>query len=304
MHGEDAARHLQNMAPTARIIPVPKFSRDWSRAHAYELGQKIKAACYDAQERMSSDAAAQFVGRNAEKTPDRHTTIDKPYIPFMRNLESRFQRASGLTNRSEYKIFYGWIHPAPILLLGINPGGAPSNTTPDGRMHKDGTIAAASSSYFENDEHDLLDCKWRENYGLQSLLTPLVGGDTKLIRDKVVKTNIAFHRALKKKDIDIERAKADAAPFLAELISVVKPSTILLTGVSLDEFNDQFATRSSVVVPAERDSRIHQVVFAASKSVLRATGDEVLVVQLAHASHFGWTYARYQVSKRIAEITN
>jgi hypothetical protein len=259
-------------------------------------------ACNDAQEATSSDTLAKSAGRHPASKLGRHTAMDTPYTPSMRDLEARFRRASGLANRSDYKIYYGQVHPAPILILGINPGGAPSNTNPDGRTYKDGSIAAASSSYFENDEHDILDCKWRENYGLQSLLTPLVGGDTQLIRQKVVKTNIAFHRSAKKKDIDIDRANAETAPFLAELISVVKPSTILLTGVSIDEFNDRFASTSSIVVPAERDPRINQVVFAASKSELRATGAEALVVQLAHASLFGWTYARYQVAKRIAAI--
>ena len=272
--------------------------------HVSNPGTHTYTAKIDAQEPPSSDTLAKFPNRHPATKLGRHTAMDTPYTPFMRDLEARFQRASGLANRSEYKIYYGQIHPAPILALGINPGGEPSNTNTDGRTHKDGAIAAASPSYFENDEHDILDCKWRENYGLQSLLTPLVGGDTQSIRHKVVKTNIAFHRSAKKKDIDIDRAKAETAPFLAELISVVKPSTILLTGVSIDEFNDQFATTSSIVVPAERDPRINQVVFAASRSRLRATGTDALVIQLAHASQFGWTYARYQVAKRIAAIVS
>jgi hypothetical protein len=267
-----------------------------------ELEQKIKAACNDAQEPTSSDILAKFPSGHPANKLGRPATADTPYTAFMRDLETRFRRASGLANRSDYKIYYGQLHPAPILVLGINPGGAPSNTNPDGRTHKDGKIAAASSSYFENDEHDILDCKWRENYGLQSLLTPLVGGATQSIRQKVVKTNIAFHRSAKNKDIDIDRAKAETAPFLEELISVVKPSTILLTGPSVDEFNDRFATTSSIIVPAERDPRIYQVIFAASRSTLRATGTEALLVQLAHSSQFGWTYARYQVAKRIAAI--
>ena len=96
--------------------------------------------------------------------------MDTSFTPFMRDLEQRFKQASGLPNRAHYKIFYCQVKAAPILTLGINPGGAPDNTNPDGRTHKDGVIAAASDSYFEHDEHDILDCEWRENQGLRAVL--------------------------------------------------------------------------------------------------------------------------------------
>ncbi len=228
--------------------------------------------------------------------------MDTPYTPFMRDLETRFKRASGLADRAHYKIFYCQVRPTTILTLGINPGGAPSNTNPDGRTQKDGAIAAASASYYENDEHDILDCEWRENAGLRSVLTPLVGGDVTAIRGNVVKTNMAFHRSAKKKDIDIAAAIEITTPFLAELIAAVQPATILLTGVALSEFTNHFASTSAVIVGPERDPDVKQVVFAASKAKLRQTGAEVLVVQLAHASQFGWTYARHNVAARIAEL--
>ena len=109
--------------------------------------------------------------------------MESSLTPFMRDLEKRFSHASGLPNRAHYKIFYGQIKEAPILTLGINPGGAPGNMNPDGRTSKDGDIAAASSSYYENDEHDVPDCEWRENSGLRAVLTPLVGGNSSSIRD-------------------------------------------------------------------------------------------------------------------------
>lgn len=228
--------------------------------------------------------------------------MDTPYTPFMRDLETRFKRATGLQDRAHYKIFYGQVRPAPILTLGINPGGAPSSTNSDGRTQKDGTIAAASATFYENDEHDILDCQWRENSGLLTVLTPLVGGETTAIRANVVKTNMAFHRSAKKKDIDIDAAISKAAPFLAEILSVVRPTTVLLTGVAIEEFTNRFASRSTVLAAAERDPDVKQVVFAASKAELRPTGAEALVVQLAHASQFGWTYARYHVASRIVAL--
>ena len=46
------------------------------------------------------------------------------HIQFMRDLEERYKRASGLRDRSQYKIFYSPVRPADILVLGINPGGS------------------------------------------------------------------------------------------------------------------------------------------------------------------------------------
>src|SRR5450631_172673 len=132
--------------------------------------------------------------------------IDTPLTPFMRDLEARFMQASGFADRSAYKIFYCQVRQAPILTLGINPGGSPANTNPDGRKHRDGIVAAASASFFERDEHDIIDCEWRENTGLRRVLTPLVGGELSRIRSEVVKTNLAFHRSAKKTDINIEAA--------------------------------------------------------------------------------------------------
>lgn len=228
--------------------------------------------------------------------------MDASHTPFMHDLEVRFKRASGLPNRAWYKIFYCQIKRAPILTLGINPGGAPENTHADGRVHKDGVVAAASGSYYENDEHDILDCDWRENLGLRTVLAPLVGGDLASIRRDVVKTNMAFHRSARKKDIDIDRAMDQTAPFLAEIIGVVSPRLVLLTGVRLEEFTSRFATSAKEIVTPERDPGVKQIVFAASSARLRATNTSALVVQLAHASQFGWTYGKYQVAKRILEI--
>jgi hypothetical protein len=228
--------------------------------------------------------------------------MDTPFTPFMRDLEERFKQASGLPNRAYYKIFYCQVKEAPILTLGINPGGAPSNTNPDGRTHKDGVVAAASASYFEHDEHDILDCEWRENLGLRAVLTPLVGGELSAIRRSVVKTNMAFHRSAKKKDIDIDRSMDETAPFLAEIIKVVKPRIVVLTGVQLMKFTSRFASNVIQRAAPERDPGVKQVVFAACTALLRPTGKPTVAVQLAHASQFGWTYERYQVAGRIRAI--
>src|SRR5438477_1238254 len=177
----------------------------------------------------------------------------------MRDLESRYQQATGLSNRSQYKIFYCQVRPAPFLTLGINPGGSPSKHRPDGRYQTDGTVASASDCFFENDEHDILDCEWRENTGLRRILFPLLGRDASQIRTQVVKTNLAFRRSEKKTDIDMEAAISESSPFLMEIMNRVQPKLILLTGNLLGMFVERYSERTKVIVPPERDPKIKQI---------------------------------------------
>ncbi len=229
-----------------------------------------------------------------------HTSND--WSPFMKDLEQRYQAASGLHDRAFYKIFYGPVRPAPVLLLGINPGGDPSEVAEGALKRKDGQDSAASSAFYENDECDLLDCNWPENTGLKKLLVPLFGGAESPIRTEVVKTNLAFRRSKKKTGIDFERAKQEAAPFLSEIIARVQPRLVLLTSLDVASFIGSFGFAMEPVVAQERDPKVGQIVFEAARTTLRGTSSEALVVRVAHASQFAWTYARYDVVRRIQAL--
>ena len=217
---------------------------------------------------------------------------------LMREIEDEYCRKSGLQQRSHYKIFYCQVRPAPILCLGINPGGAPEKISSDGTLQDGSVKASASSGYFENDEHDVLDCDWKENKGLRELMYPLVSNDPVRFRAEVVKTNLAFRRSARKTDIDIEAAYEEASSCLSRIIQHVSPKIVFLTGVPLATFLDRFAGEHRPLAPVERDPAVKQVVFAASRATLRATSAETVVVQVAHASQFSWTYSRYKVAQR------
>lgn len=226
------------------------------------------------------------------------------YVEFMRDLELRYKKISGLTDRSQYKIFYGPVRPAQILVLGINPGGDPAKTEPNGLRHKTGEIAAASASFYENDECDLLDCDWKENKGLKKLLLPLFDGSEKLIRHQVVKTNLAFKRSPKITDIDIKAAKQEATPFLMEIIYTVQPQLVILTGGTLKAFLEQFSSKHIEATKQIRDENVKQTVFEAAYVNLHGCKSETLVVRVAHASQFSWTYERYNIVKRIRDLSH
>lgn len=230
------------------------------------------------------------------------TYMPNRWSPFMQDLEQRYQAASGLHDRAFYKIFYGPVRPAPVLLLGINPGGDPAEVAEGALNRKDGQDSAASAAFYEQDECDLLDCNWPENTGLKKLLVPLFGGDESRIRAEVVKTNLAFRRSKKKTGIDFERAKQEAAPFLSEIIARVQPRLVLLTSLDVASFIDSFGSVVEPVVAQERDPKVGQIVFEAARTTLRGTPSEALVVRVAHASQFAWTYARYDVIRRIQAL--
>lgn len=227
------------------------------------------------------------------------------HVAFMRDLEARYKNQTGLRDRSQYKIFYSPVRPAEILVLGINPGGDPAKIMPDGmnlRENKGGEPRGASSAgYYENDEHDLLDCRWREN-NIVKLLTPLLDGNRETIRDNVVKTNVAFRRSPKATGLDLDTAKAEAAPFLAEILEFVQPKLIVLAGVKLDEFSKWFCTSAELLGDAEVDRKVGQTVFKAAAVTLTKGGHRAIAAQVAHASQFSWTYEKYDVANKIKFI--
>jgi hypothetical protein len=236
---------------------------------------------------MSIEASARNYGTNPMETQP---------TQFMHDLEARFKLVSGLADRSLYKIFYCKIQRAPILILGINPDGAPAE------ISAGGIIAGASTGYYENGEHDILDCNWRENPALRKVLDPLLSGDLEKIRRHVVKTNFAFHRSAGATDFDLDAVVDEAEPFLAEIVDEVRPSIVLLTGAATEAFTGRFAERAVCVAPPERDPDVNQVVFAAARATLKRSKKEVLVVQLANASMYGWTYIKHHVADRIVAL--
>ncbi|MGH8540190.1 MAG: hypothetical protein ACRETW_06765 [Stenotrophobium sp.] len=218
----------------------------------------------------------------------------------MRDLEERYKFESKLDNRSQYKIFYGLVRPAEILVLGINPGGNPLEVSPDGtRNTKKGVDAAASATYYENDECDLLDCDWTENTGLKKLLIPLLDNNQEAIRQRVVKSNLAFRRSAKATAINIKSAKVEAASFLAEIISLVSPRLIILTSGDITLFAHAFSENIAALTSVVRDEGVRQVVYESARVRLRGAVGNSLVVRVAHASQFSWTYRKHNVVDRI-----
>ncbi len=220
----------------------------------------------------------------------------------MKNWEDRFRSDAGLVDRSQYKVFYGRIHPAPILLLGINPGGDPNEISSNGASSLDGSrSAAASESYYENDESDLLDCSWPENKILK-LINPIAATLGLSVRQDVAKTNMSFHRSNKAKKTLVLGQMIKAQDILSQIISVVNPRLIILSCNYLNEFVKIHCAISRELQPAQRDTGVGHIVFWPWEIVLNNSNKKCLLVQVAHASQFAWTYDRYDVSMKILRL--
>lgn len=224
-------------------------------------------------------------------------------IEFMRSLEDEFKALTGVQDRSQFKIFYCPVWRAPVMVLGINPGGDPATIAPDGVHYRDGSNrrAASSMGHCENGEHDLLDCTWDENTGLLKLLIPILGSSP-AIRRGVVKTNLAFLRSRNAKDRRaIERSKDESAPFLRRILDRVLPDLILLTGVKLHDFGNRHCAEVVEIAQRQEVASVHQtVIFPARVRFLG--GHSCIAVEVAHASQWNWIYNTYAVPSKIKTL--
>ena len=236
-----------------------------------------------------------------------------PFAERMKDLERRYRKVSGLKDRSSYAIFYCPVRPAPVLVLGINPGGHPENVYPDGvRLRSGPGRGAASTGYYENNEHCMLDCDWPENR-IVPLLASLLG-DRESIRDKVVKTNLAFRRAPNVREFErvhpgmtILDAYEEAQPFIREIIGIVQPRLVILES-GKKEFLPTFkrcagTTRSTPLGDSKAAPKIGNItVFRAERAMIPNVSWQVSVVQIPHPSRFHWTYERVDVVGRIRRL--
>lgn len=227
-------------------------------------------------------------------------------IEFMRSIEAEFKAATGLMDRSQFKIFYSPVWKAKVVLLGINPAGAPDKIAPDGARNLDGSNnrSASSISFYEEGQNDLVDCAWPENRGLLKLLLPLLGSSDN-IRRNVVKTNLGFARSKDTKSRKfIEATKNATTPFLRRILDRVEPELVLLAGVRLNDFTKRHCATVVEITERKVEQSVNQtVIWPANVRLLG--GHTCIAVEVAHASQFSWLYTKHDLASQIkALMTN
>ena len=224
-------------------------------------------------------------------------------IAKMKDIDHRYRLASGLVNRKFYSIFYSRIDPAEVLVLGINPGGDPNIWSED---------ELASKSFYENWEHEYVDCSYAIQQPMLPFLMTAFDVDRTGVR-RIPKANLAFRRsngvdAIKASHgMSMRDAQREALPFVEEILSYVQPRIIVLEGITLlEDFSLLYCQRPAIeelCEPIRAKHRGRPVRILCGQSLrVRRLGRVVPVIALGHPSHFGAKPEFRTVTKRVSEL--
>lgn len=135
---------------------------------------------------------------------------------LMRDIESRYQKASGLQSRDYYSIFYGPLMRSKILMINANPGGSPDN-------YRVVDVFKGEHEYIEGRSSG------PTTRNGAAILLGIVRTDENLRGVQVL--NRFFRRSPGRPSKSVENAyMAEAKPFLVELIKFIQPEAIIFGG--------------------------------------------------------------------------
>lgn len=230
-----------------------------------------------------------------------------PEIELMKELDADYRQRSGLRERRFYSIFYSRIPPAPLMILGINPGGNPETSS----------LPADTDEFCSSWRHDYVD----ERYSIQAVMQPLLkrvlGIDDEILR-RIPKTNMVFRRSegvskfeAQQGGMTMWQALNESAPFLERIIRRVSPRAIIFEGHNaLAMFNDAFGVRPlapSLVEPVTTaNGRFPALVYAVHEVETSLLSHSILAFSLAHPSKFGrrleYRTAEQDMTTRLAPV--
>lgn len=212
--------------------------------------------------------------------------MDTDTIEVMRAIDSEYRSHSGITESRLYKIFYSRIDPAPLLVLGVNPGGDPND--PD-------SLKSASKSFFEHHEHDYVDC----SYTIQRMMLPMLQHVLKARADqirRIPKTNLSFRRSpgeshfKKYHGMSLLSGMKESKPWLNRIIKHVSPRMILLETMKPEIFATlygrfKWSDAHSIADDLRADHRGTMVrAFSAKKLHVGVLDIAIPVVAIGHPS--------------------
>lgn len=221
-------------------------------------------------------------------------------LEFMRKLDEEYCTVSGLTERRLYSIYYSKVAPSSLMVIGYNPGGDPD--------HWDESLLA-SRSFYENDEHEYVDCHYPLAVAMRSFLTTVLGLRSVEQVRTVPKTNLIFRRSRSQESLGLRPAEAleEARPFVEQIIERVQPCAIFFEGtVTLDQFErlytedvSRFRDGPPVTTP---NGRNHATIFRLDDGHVRCLGRRVTLIGLGHPSKYSSRAEWHQVIARARTV--
>lgn len=221
-------------------------------------------------------------------------------IEFMQKLDADYRAASGLTERRLYSIFYSRVAPSHVMVIGYNPGGDPD--------HWDESLLA-SRSFYENGEHEYVDCHYPLAVAMRRFLTATFSLDSVEQIREIPKTNLIFRRSPGQDSLTLRPAAAldEARPFVEKIIQRVQPHAILFEGtVTLDQFEriycedvSRFQDGPPVTTP---NGRNHATIFRLDSGHVRCLGRRVTLIGLGHPSKYAGRAEWHEVIARARRV--
>lgn len=144
--------------------------------------------------------------------------VDADY-ELMRDIEARYNEATGLRDRAYYSIFYGPLRKSKFLMLNANPGGRPDS-------YQIVDVFAGQHEYIEGRNSGPT-----TRNGAEILLHICGGTNPEALRGVQV-LNRFFRRSPSVEKRTECAYMEEARPFLAELIEYIEPEAILFGGDS------------------------------------------------------------------------
>ena len=204
----------------------------------------------------------------------------------MQLMELGYQERSGLRDRDSYTIFYSRLCSADLAVFGINPGGNPRD--PD-------SIIRASTTYYENWEHEYVDSRYRIQEVMLPFLKNVLVTNNKGVR-QIPKANLAFRRSKGEDSFEqyhgmtLTQAMHEAMPTVCEILKFVSPKMIILEGMKDQKFRTLYCSGLAKQI---RDpiwvnhwGRNVRVLEAANMYV-NCLERELPIIALGHPSRFG-----------------
>lgn len=142
--------------------------------------------------------------------------IDANY-ELMRDIDRRYQDASGLRSRAFYSIFYGPLVPSKLLMINANPGGSPTS-------YRIVDVEGGEHEYIEGRQSGAT-----TRNGAEMLMHIAGSSDPECLRGVQV-LNRYFRRSLGVDKSSEQAHMAEARPFVRELVSCIQPEAILFGG--------------------------------------------------------------------------